>query len=90
MLLRYGLVCIQQHKLIRVSVTYLDTEQQLIAAKVERLQELQVDMDRIHQEQSTLLNDLAQLKSAVAAYTLSPPSKKCGLASRFQHRTLGG
>ena len=55
----------------------MDTKQQLIAAKVERLQELQVDLDRIHQEQSTLLNDLAQLTSAVAAYTLSPPTKKC-------------
>ena len=55
----------------------MDTKQQLIAAKVERLQELQVDLDRIHQEQSTLLNDLAQLTSAVAAYTPSPPTKKC-------------
>ena len=50
----------------------MDTKQQLIAAKVEQLQELQVDLDRIHQEQSILLNDLAQLTSAVAAYTLSP------------------
>ena len=55
----------------------MDTKQQLIAAKVERLQELQVDLDRIHQEQSTLLNDLAQLTSSLAAYTLSPPTKKC-------------
>ena len=49
----------------------------MIAAKVERLQELQVDLDRIHQEQSTLLNELVQLTCAVAAYTLSPPTKKC-------------
>ena len=55
----------------------METKQQLIAAKVERLQELQVHLDRIHQEQSTLLNDLVQLTSAVAAYTLSPPTKKC-------------
>ena len=55
----------------------METKQQLIAAKVERLQELQVHLDQIHQEQSTLLNDLVQLTSAVAAYTLSPPTKKC-------------
>ena len=55
----------------------METKQQLIAAKVERLQELQVDLDRIHQEQATLLNELVQLTSAVAAYTLSPPTKKC-------------
>ena len=55
----------------------MDTKQQLIAAKVERLQELQVDLEQIHQEQSTLLNNLAQQTSAVAAYTLSPPTKTC-------------
>ena len=55
----------------------MDTKQQLIVTKVEQLQELQVDLDRIHQEQSTLLHELAQLTSAVAAYTLSPPTKKC-------------
>ena len=76
MLLRYGLVCIQQHKLSRV-ILYMETKQHLIAAKVERLQELQVDLDRIHQEQSTLLSELVQLTSAVAAYTLSPPTKMC-------------
>ena len=36
-----------------------------------------MDLERILQEQSTLLHDLAQLTSAVAAYTLSPPSKTC-------------
>ena len=55
----------------------METKQQLFAAKVERLQELQVDLDRIHQEQTTLLNELVQLTSAVAAYTLSPPTNKC-------------
>ena len=55
----------------------METKQQLIVEKVERLQELQVDLDRIHQEQSTLLNKLEQLTSTVAAYTLSPPTKKC-------------
>ena len=49
----------------------------LIIAKVERLQELQVDLDRLHQEQATLLNEVVQLTSAVAAYTLSPPTHKC-------------
>ena len=53
----------------------METKQQLIAVKVERLQELQVDLDRIHQEQATLLNELVQLTSAVAAYTLSPQRK---------------
>ena len=67
---------IQQHKLIRVT-SHINTKQQLIAVKVEQLQELQVDLDQILQEQSTLLNDLAQLTSAVTAYTLSPPTKKC-------------
>ena len=55
----------------------MDTKQRLIVAKVERLQELQADLDRIHQEQATLLNELVQLSSAVAAYTLSPPTYKC-------------
>ena len=55
----------------------MDTKQQLIVAKVELLQELQADLDRIHQEQATLLNEWVQLTSAVAAYTLSPPTNKC-------------
>ena len=44
---------------------------------MERLQELLVDLDRIHQEQATLLNEVVQLTSTVAAYTLSPPAHKC-------------
>ena len=55
----------------------METKQPLIPAKVERLQELQLDLDRIHQEQSTLLNKLVQLTSAVAAYTPLPPANKC-------------
>ena len=55
----------------------MESKQWLIIVKVERLQELQADLDRIHQEQSTLLNEVAQLTSAVAAYTLSPPTNKC-------------
>ena len=55
----------------------MESKQRLIIAKVERLQELQADLDRIHQEQATLLNELVQLTSAVAAYTLSPPTNKC-------------
>ena len=55
----------------------MDTRQQLIVTKVEQLQELQVELDRVHQEQSTLLHELAQLTSAVEAYTLSPPTKGC-------------
>ena len=55
----------------------MESTQRLIIAKLERLQELQVDLDRIHQEQATLLNEVVQLTSAVAAYTLSPPTHKC-------------
>ena len=55
----------------------MDKRQQLIVTKVERLQELQVELDRVHQEQSTLLHELTQLTSAVKAYTLSPPTKRC-------------
>ena len=55
----------------------MELKQWLIVAKVEQLQELQADLDRIHQEQATLLNKLVQLTSAAAAYTLSPPTNKC-------------
>ena len=36
-----------------------------------------MDLERIHKEQATLLSDLAQLTSVVAAHTLSLPMKKC-------------
>ena len=36
-----------------------------------------MDLDRHHQEQATLLNEVLQLTSTVAAYTLSPPTHKC-------------
>ena len=55
----------------------MESKQQLIIVKVERLQELQSDLDRIHQEQATLVNELVQLTSAVADYTLSTPTNKC-------------
>ena len=55
----------------------MKSKQQLIIVKAERLQELQADLDRIHQEQATLLTELVQLISAVAAYTLSPQTNKC-------------
>ena len=41
---------------------------------VERLQELQVDLDLIHQEQATLVNELVQLTSAVPDHTPSVPT----------------
>ena len=44
----------------------MDTRQQLIVTK----------LDRVHQEQSTLLHELAQLTSDVGAYTLSPSTEK--------------
>ena len=55
----------------------MDTRQRLIVTKVERLQELQAELDRVHQEQSTLLHELEQLTSSVGSYTLSPPTEKC-------------
>ena len=54
----------------------MDTRQQLIATKLERLQELQVVLDKVHQEQSALLHELAQLTSDVGAYTLSSSTEK--------------
>ena len=55
----------------------MESKQRLIIVKAERLQKLQADLDRIHQEQATLLTELVQLTSAVAAYTLSPQTNKC-------------
>ena len=55
----------------------MESKQWLIIVKVEQLQELQSDLDQIHQEQATLVNELVQLTSAVADYTLSTPTNKC-------------
>ena len=55
----------------------MESKQWLIIVKVERLQELQSDLDRIHQEQTTLVNELVQLTSAVPDYTLSIPTRNC-------------
>ena len=55
----------------------MESKQRLIIVKTEQLQELQADLDRIHQEQATVLNELVQLTSAVAAYTLSPQTNEC-------------
>ena len=49
----------------------MESKQQLIIVKVERLQELQSDLDRIHQEQATLVNELVQLTAVVPDYTPS-------------------
>ena len=65
-------MCILQHNLIRVE-TYMESKQRLIIV-VERLQELQVDLDLIHQEQATLVNELVQLTSAVPDHTPSVPT----------------
>ena len=51
----------------------MESKQRLIIVKVERLQELQSDLDRIHQEEATLVNELVQLTSIVPNYTLSRP-----------------
>ena len=55
----------------------MESKQRLIIVKVERLQELQSDLDRIHQEQATLVNELVQLTSIVPDYTLSLPTRNC-------------
>ena len=52
----------------------MESKQQLIIVKVERLQELQSDLDRIHQEQATLVNELVQLTAVVPDYTPSLPT----------------
>ena len=53
----------------------MESKQQLIIVKVERLQELQSDLDRIHQEQATLVNELVQLTSVDPDYTPSLPTR---------------
>ena len=55
----------------------MESKQWLIIVKVERLQELQSDLDRIHQEQAILVNELVQLTSVVPDYTLSIPTRNC-------------
>ena len=72
MLLWHGPVCILQHNLIRVS-PYMESNQRLIIV-VERLQELQADLDFLHQEQVTLVNELAQLTNAIPDHTPSLPT----------------
>ena len=50
----------------------MESKQRLIIV-VERLQELQADLDLLHQEQATLVNELVQLTSAVPDHTPSVP-----------------
>ena len=50
----------------------MDSKQRLTIV-VERLEELQADLDLLHQEQTTLVNELAQLTSAVPEHTPSVP-----------------
>ena len=52
----------------------MESKQRLIIVKVERLQELQADLDRIHQEQATLVNELVQLTSVAPDHTPSLPT----------------
>ena len=52
----------------------MDSKQQRVTIVVERLEELQVDLDLLHQEQATLVNELAQLTSAVPKQTPSVPT----------------
>ena len=51
----------------------MESKQRLIIV-VERLQELQADLDFIHQEQATLVNELVQLTSATPDHTPSVPT----------------
>ena len=52
----------------------MDSKQQRLTIVVERLEELQADLDLLHQEQTTLVNELAQLTSAVPEHTPSVPT----------------
>ena len=51
----------------------MESKQWLIIV-VERLEELQADLDLLHQEQATLVNELVQLTSAVPNHTPSVPT----------------
>ena len=51
----------------------MDSKQRLTIV-VERLEELQADLDLLHQEQTALVNELAQLTSAVPEHTPSVPT----------------
>ena len=51
----------------------MDSKQPLTIV-VERLEELQADLDLLHQEQTTLVNELAQLTSTVPEHTPSVPT----------------
>ena len=51
----------------------MESKQRLIIV-VERLQELQADLDFLHQEQVTLVNELAQLTNADPDHTPSLPT----------------
>ena len=51
----------------------MESNQRLIIV-VERLQELQADLDSLHQEQVTLVNELVQLTNAVPDHTPSLPT----------------
>ena len=51
----------------------MDSKQRLIVL-VERLQELQADLDFLHQEQVTLVNELVQLTNADPDHTPSLPT----------------
>ena len=52
----------------------MESKQWLIIVKVERLQELQSELDRIHQEQVALVNEFVQLTAVVPDYTPSLPT----------------
>ena len=52
---------------------YMESKQRLTIV-VERLEELQADLDLLHQEQATLVNELVQLTSAVPKHTPSVPT----------------
>ena len=51
----------------------MESKQRLIIV-VERLEELQADLDLLHQEQAALVNKLVQLTSAVPDHTPSVPT----------------
>ena len=55
----------------------MDSKQRLTIV-VERLEELQADLDQLHQEQTTLVNELAELTSVVPEHTPTVPTGYSG------------
>ena len=60
---------------------------QRLTIVVERLKELQEDLDLLHQEQTTLVNEFVQLTSAVPEHTPSVPGYSAGSRATARRRS---